>query len=218
MQRELKHFQFPDFLGREFPYITVKGLVYQEGNRQIEVSVRSDGGDGFVSGQWRRHAKLTLLVPKCQRVGVRGGLGGFKVHDLNADLAVRGHGNPEENSVYEVVNLGGSLSADNMPIHRIEGVKGDASVTATAFSERRDTRSRPDATNSVYRNITGDLRARLCLAYLTIGDVGGKIDVENDFGDVVWETDRELAQKAAHRIVSQSGAITVPSAPRHEGI
>ena len=74
LQGELGRFVFPEFLNREFPYITVKGLDYQEGNRQITVTVKSERGDGFSGSQWRRHATLTLLVPRCQRVGIRGAL------------------------------------------------------------------------------------------------------------------------------------------------
>jgi hypothetical protein len=217
MQSELRRFVFPDFLGREFPYITVKGLDYQEGNRQIEVSVKSERGDGFRSSQWRRHATLTLLVPKCQRVGIRGALGRLKVRDLNAGLTVLGQGNRDYNTVYEVTNLAGSLVADNVPIHRLDGVKGNVSVTATAYAENKGTENGPNGAifraygpkESVYLNIKGDLRARFCRANLTVGDVGGRVDVENDFGDTVWQPSRELAQKADHRIVSQSGTVTL---------
>jgi len=217
MQRELRRFAFPEFLGREFPYITVTGLVYQEGNRQIDVTVRSERGDGFSASQWRRHATLTLLVPKCQRVGIRGGLGRLKVRDLIADLSVLGQGNRDYTALYEVTNLGGSFASDNFPIQRVDGVKGNVSVTATAYGENKGTEHGPngvtarayDPKESFYRNIDGDLRARFCRANLTIGDVGGRVDVENDFGDTVWQTDRELAQKADHRVVSQSGTVTV---------
>ena len=107
--------------------------------------------------------------------------------------------------------------ADNFPIQRIDGVKGNVSITATAYGENKGTDHGPDGVTaraydpkeSFYRNADGDLRARFCRATLTIGDVGRRVDVENDFGDTVWQTDRELAQKAAHRVVSQSGTVTV---------
>jgi hypothetical protein len=217
MQRELRRFVFPEFLGREFPYITVKGLAYDGGNRQINVSVGSESGDGFSASQWRRHATLTLFVPKCQRVGVRGGLERFEVRDLNADLAVLGQGNRDYNALYEVTNLVGSFTAENFPIQRIDGIKGNVSVTATAYIENKGTEHGPSGVTarayepkeSLYRDIDGDLRVRFCRANLTIGDVGGRVDVENDFGDTIWQTDRELAQKADHRVVSQSGTIAV---------
>jgi hypothetical protein len=225
MQRELRRFPFSEFLDREFPYVTLKGLVHEEGNRQINVTVRSERGDGFSSSQWRRHATLTLLVPRCQRVGVRGGLGRLKVLDLNAGLTVLGTGNRDYTALYEVRNLGGSLSADNIALQRIDGVKGSVSVTATAYGENRGTEHGPDGVTavsyepkeSVYRNIDGDLRARFCWAKLTIGDVGGRVDVENDFGDTIWQSDRELAQKADSRVVSQSGTITLRLGTRAPG-
>jgi hypothetical protein len=227
MQSELRRFVFPEFLGREFPYITVKGMDYQEGNRQIDVTVRSERGDGFSSSQWRRHATLTLLVPRCQRVGIRGALGRLKVRDLNSGLTVLGQGNRDYTTLYEVTNLGGPLTADRIPIHRIDGVKGTVSVTATAFGENKGTENGPngvtsrawdDPKESVYLNIDGDLRARFCRASITVGDVSGRVDVENDFGDTVWQPSRELAQKADHRIVSQSGAVTVRLGEKTPGV
>jgi hypothetical protein len=217
MQNELQRFVFPEFLGRSFPYVTIKGLDYEGGNRQLDVTVRSERGDGFSASQWRRHATLTLLVPVCQRVGIRGGLGRLTVRDLNAGLSVLGQGNRDYNTVYEVANLGGSLAADNIPIYRIDGVKGNVAVTSTAFSEYRSTENGHggvtfavnDPKESVYRNIDGNLSARFCRANLWVGDVGGRVDVVNDFGDTVWQPSRELAQKADHRIVSQSGSITL---------
>ncbi|SIN75261.1 hypothetical protein SAMN05444166_0641 [Singulisphaera sp. GP187] len=217
MQNELRRFLFSDFLEREFPYVTVKGLVHQEGNRQIDVTVRSERGDGFSASQWRRHATLTLLVPRCQRVGIRGGLGRLKVHDLNAGLSVLGQGNRDYHALYEVAKISGSLESDTIPIHRIDGVKGDVSVTAMAYTENKSSGYGPDGVTAraddpketVYRNIEGNLRARFCRANLTIGDVGGRVDVENDFGDTVWQSDRELAQQVDHRVVSQSGSVMV---------
>jgi hypothetical protein len=217
MQRALKRFIFPEFLEREFPYLTIQGLDHDGGNRQIDVTVRSETGDGYSASRWRRHATLTLFIPKCQRVGVRGALGGFEVRDLNAGVSVLGQGNRDYSAVYRVTAIGGSLTADNVPIHQIDGVMGNVSVTATAYPENRSsgheangvTARAYEPKNSVYRNISGNLHARFCRTNLTIGDVGGRVDVENDFGDTVWQTDHELAQKADHRIVSQNGTVNV---------
>ena len=78
-----------------------------------------------------------------------------------------GQGNRDYTAVYEVANLGGSLAADNIPIQRVDGVKGDVSVTATAYGENKGTDHGPDGVTaraydpkeSFYRNIDGDLRA-----------------------------------------------------------
>src|SRR5262249_33171582 len=92
---------------------------------------------------------------------------------------------------------------------------------ATVYGENRsdsgDMARAYEPRESSYRNIEGDLRARFCRSNLTIGDVGGRVDVENDFGDTVWQPERTLAQKADHRIVSQSGAITLRLGPRTLG-
>ena len=69
-----EQFQFKEYLGREFFYIKIAGLIYQEGNRQITVEVKNEQGGGAMSSQWRRHARLVVYVPKCGRIGVRGGL------------------------------------------------------------------------------------------------------------------------------------------------
>ena len=78
---DLKHqfdqFPFKPFLDREFTVITLKGLSYEDGNRQISVDARNELGSGTSSSQWRRHAKLSLTVPKCQGVAIQGGLGGL---------------------------------------------------------------------------------------------------------------------------------------------
>jgi hypothetical protein len=217
MQRELRRFVFPDFLGREFSYLAIAGLDHEGGNRQIDVSVRSERGDGFSSSRWRRHATLTLLVPKCRRVGVRGGLGRLRVEGLDASLSVLGQGNRDYAAEYRVADLGGSLAADNIPIHRIDGVRGDVAIAATAYGGNRGTDHGPDGVTarafdpgeSAYRDIDGALTARFCRANLSIGDVGGRVDVENDFGDTIWDAARPLDQEAAHRVVSQGGAVVV---------
>jgi len=67
---------------------------------------------------WRRQAKLVLYVPKCGRIGVRGGLAGFKMEGVNAPVSVVGEGDRDYEASYEVSKLTGSLSADSIEIHR----------------------------------------------------------------------------------------------------
>lgn len=47
--------------------------------------------------------------------------------------------------------------------------------------------------------------------------VGGRVDGENDFGDAIWQFDREMAQKVDHRLFSRSGAITLRLGSRATG-
>jgi hypothetical protein len=213
---EWERFPFKEFLGREFIHLALKGLAPDEGNGYVDVEMRNERGEGTVGSQARRYARLILFVPKCRRVGVRGALGGFRVRSLDAPLSVQGQGNRDYGSSYEVADLGGSLEADNIPIHRLDGVRGDASVIVTAYPGDSGTsmdgraltiRSYPPRP-SEYRNLRGALRVRACRVDLTLAGVEGRVDVENDFGRTVWVVDRPPA-KADHRVVTQSGTIEV---------
>jgi hypothetical protein len=209
-------FLFKDYLEREFVYIKIVGLVADEGNGQISVEVTNEQGDGEMSSQWRRQAKLILYMPKCGRVGVRGALAGFKATGVTALLAVLGEGDRDYHASYEVSKLTGSLSADNIAMDRIDGVRGDVSIVATAFAanlstthDDRGTTIEPGTVPSAdYRNIDGDLRVRFVRTDLTIGRVSGQIDVENDFGHTSWVAEN-IPGKHAHRIVTQRGTIEV---------
>jgi hypothetical protein len=215
-----EQFPFKPFLDREFTVVTLKGLTHQEGNRQIEIHVESEQGEARFGSVWRRHAKLILTVPKCQGVGVQGALGGFRVHSLDSPLMVQGGGNRDYQARYEVTNLGGPLTTSGMPIHRIDGVKGDVSILATAYAEDVHT---PHDSNGVtmrpvppqessYKDIQGGLWARFCRADLSLEGIMGRVDVENDFGKTVWRSVRPIAAMD-HRIVSQSGTTEVRLSP-----
>jgi hypothetical protein len=207
-------FPFKDYLDQDFEYLTVKGLTHEEGNRQIQLEMHNEQGAGVNASEWRRHAKFTVFVPKCRRVGVRGALGGFKVSKLNASLSVEGNGNRDYGVTYEVTDLVGALAADNIPIHHIDGIHGNASIIATAYAgntsttydARGVTMTGEGPKASVYRNIDGDLQVRTCRADLLLERITGRIDVENDFGRTIFVAHRPLAQQD-HRLVSQSGTI-----------
>jgi len=116
--------------------------------------------------------------------------------------------------------------ADLIPIRCIDGLKGDVSVAATAYGGNRGTDHGQDGVTarafnpqkSVYRDFDGDLRARFCRADLTIGDVAGRVDVENDFGDTAWQAYRKLDQRADHRVVNQGGAVTLRLGVKASGL
>ena len=155
-----------------------------------------------MSSQWRRQAKLVVYVPKCGRIGVRGGLAGFKIEGVNAPVTVVGEGDRDYEASYEVSKLTGSLSADNIAIHRLDGVKGDVSIVATAYAgntstvhDDRGITIEPGPIRSAeYQNIDGNLRVRFVRTDLTVGRVSGRIDVENDFGHTTWLAETSAGQ------------------------
>ena len=195
---------------------SLSGSIHEEGNRQITVQVKNEQGAGETSSQWRRAAKLVLYVPKCGHIGVRGGLAGFKIDGVNAPVTVAGEGDRDYEASYEVSKLTGPLSAENIAIHRLDGVKGDVSIVATAYagniSTSHDSRGvtvEPGPIRSAeYRNIDGNLRVRFVRTDLTLGRVSGRIDVANDFGHTTWLAESSLG-KHDHRIVSLGGPIEV---------
>ncbi len=210
-------FIFKEYIDQDLSYMTVEGLTGQEGNRSMSLEVRSEKGEGSHFSQWRRHAKLRLRVPKCRRVGVRGALGGFRVRDLNTSLTVLGEGNRDYSAIYTVSKLIGAFTAESIPIHRLDGIRGSVSVMDTAYVENRSSGSGPDGQTSrsespkgsTYRDIHGDLTARFCRADLTLEQIEGRIDVQNDFGNIDWIVNKKLGQNQDHRLVSQSGSIGI---------
>jgi hypothetical protein len=213
-KKDWDRFRFKEFLDREFYYVKLVGLVHDEGNRQITVEVKNEQGAGEMSSQWRRQAKLVLYVPKCGHIGVRGGLAGFKINGVNAPVTVVGEGDRDYEASYDVAKLTGPLSADNITLDRVDEVKGDVSIVATAYagnvSTAHDDRGitiEPGAIRSAqYQNIDGNLRVRFVRTDLSIGRVTGRVDVENDFGQTTWLAETSVG-KHDHRVVSQSGTI-----------
>ena len=131
-------------------------------------------------------------------------------------MAVVGEGDRDYEASYEVSNLTGSLSADNIAIHRVDGVKGDVSIVATAYADNTSTvhdnrgiTMEPGPIRSAeYQNIDGNLRVRFVRTDLTVGRVSGRIDVANDFGHTTLQAETSLG-KHDHRIASLSGPIEV---------
>ncbi|QEH32461.1 hypothetical protein OJF2_09320 [Aquisphaera giovannonii] len=221
---EWEGFPFKEFLGREFVHVRLAGLRGDEGNGQITVEAKNEQGAGQVSGQWRRQARLIVYVPRCRAVGVRGGLAGFRAKGVHAALRIAGEGDRDYDTSYEISQLDGPLTVDNMAIGRVEGVRGDVSVSATGFAEnvstthdgRGITSEVPPMRELSYRDIDGGLRVRLVRGDLTVGRVSGRIDVENDFGRTTWLATSPLG-KHDHRIVSQAGEVEVRLDPHALG-
>jgi hypothetical protein len=216
---------FEQLVGKELDVVRLTGLTHEEGNRQFYYTLTSPGAEGrggySTSGmQWRRHASLTLYVPTCSVVAVRGALEGLDVESLHAALEIVGEGNRDYEAAYRITDLNGPLTVTGVPVRRVENVRGDVSVVLTAYSEnagtthraRKMTHSHAGPTPCVYKNIEGNVRAWFCRADLHLEDVAGKIDVRNDFGNTVLVCSDRLAN-VAHRVVSESGHIEVKLGP-----
>jgi hypothetical protein len=207
---------FQLFQSRPIDCIELEGLTHQQGNRQIQFEVKSRGGDGMSGSMWQRHASLTIFVPKCRGLGVRGGTAGLEAEGLKAPLIVRGDGDRDYNSQSHVRDHEGPLTVENVQLQTIKNVHGDVSVTVTADLGNSGTEhssgqitqySEAPATYN-YREIDGNFRALLLKVNLQLAKVSGRVDVNNQFGDTLLVVESPLAA-AAHRIVSESGGVTL---------
>ena len=213
-------FPFRAFTEGEFTRVRLGGLVGQEGNRMMSLKLVNKEGAGEHRGEWRRRGRLVVYLPKCKTVGVIGGLAGFRVSGVEADVVIRGEGDRDYSAKYEVTDLNGSLVAENFAPHRIAGVAGNVKVTATAFAENTGnahdqsgvTSYSPPPRTVEYSGIRGDFTGRFVAATATLADISGRVDLRVDFGRIVWRIDATPAAKD-HRILTEAATVTLALGP-----
>ena len=207
---------YKDFQGKEVNTIRITGLTAQEGNRMIEGRTRSAGGGATVGGYWKRFARLTVFVPKCQHLAIRGCQETILVNDLHADLLLTNHDSHDRDygGSFVIDNIDGNIVIHQAPIRSVTNVRGNIDVVQTdEFCNRttmnrgryRTMQSAPMAT-TVFRGIVGDLTCRILRTNLELRDIDGTVDVQNDYGDTRWFVEQAVTE-AAHRVLSHSGVI-----------
>ncbi|MEX2138337.1 MAG: hypothetical protein WD894_03700, partial [Pirellulales bacterium] len=202
--------------GRTIDVVSVNGLSHKEGNRQITLEVSSKNGEGSMSSHWQRHATLTVYVPACEAIVVQGGLGGLDIESVESALIVRGDGDRDYHGQFRVKGLKGPLTVDRLPLQTIDGVSGDANVTMTTYLGNSGTRHANDTRTSyvyppeqyTYKNIEGDFRGWFVRADLELANIGGSIDVVNEYGETKLTVENPLPS-AAHRLITHGGQITL---------
>ncbi len=207
---------FRTFQGKSIDVVEIEGLTYQQGNRQVSYRVMSPGGNGVAGGMWQRHALLTVYVPSCTAIGIRGGAGGLEVDGVKAPLIVRGDFNRDYHAHSHVKDHEGALTVENIALETIDRVRGNVSVTVSADLGNAGIRHGDGCKTQYfelpasydYRDIEGDLVASLLNVNLQLSNVSGRLDVTDDFGDILLIANTPLA-KAVHRLFSQSGNITL---------
>jgi hypothetical protein len=203
--------------GKPLDLVKIDGLLGSEGNRQITIELTGPDGENL-SSQWIRHGQLTVYVPACRAVAVRGGREGLVVESVQADLAVVGDGDRDYAARLSVKNLAGGIVARNVWLHEVSGVSGDVVLEQTQFDGNSGTRhfaaSRQSyagaAEDMTFTGVAGDLRVRTVKARLQIDSIGGSVDVTNDFGDTTLAIG-ELASGARLRLRSEAGNIVIRS-------
>jgi hypothetical protein len=223
---------YKDFQAKEVDTLEIEGLTHDQGNRQMTLEVNSKDGNGSYRNVWRRHAQLTVHVPPCKAVAIRGGLEKLDIEKIKSSLVITADDSHDRDyhSESRIRGVVGSVAARNVPLHTIEDVSGDLSLTCTVdlanSGTSHDGGSDPGQllrTFHVYRalpcfvkNVGGNFQAWLCRVELEAQDVAGRIDVRNEFGDTRLKVTKPLAKEAL-RIVSEAGRIEANFSPANLG-
>lgn len=209
---------YRDFQGKEIDTVEIEGLTYEQGNRQIEVKITSPNGGGSLGSDWQRHAALTVYVPKCNAVALRGCLVNLDVKGLHSALVITRDGsqNRDYDGQFAIRNVHGPVTIDNAPIDVIDSVHGNVTITGTmelantgtTHENGERTSYTPPPRTLTCGNIEGDLSGWFIRSDLKLKAITGRIDVRNDFGDTTLEVTQPLPQ-LPHRVVSESGKVEV---------
>ena len=205
------------FQGREFDHLEIQGLTHDQGNRQVTVRVNSDGGGGNLGSDWQRHASLTVFVPRCRAVALRGCLVNLNVTDLNADLVVTSDGSTDRDydGRFAIHGLHGSLTVKNAPLDVVDSITGNVTIVQTADELTNTGTQHEDNWRTLYippprelvcHEIDGDFSAWFTRVDLKLTGIAGRIDVRNEFGETSLTVQKPLADKP-HRLLSDSGRI-----------
>ncbi len=222
-QFEKTHAVHRDYVDKEIDQLTVEGLDYGS-NKVIMASVMSEGGDGQYGSMRQRYGELTVYVPKCASVCIRGARRGLLVEKLQAALTILDEDSTDSDArgQFAVRGLTGNLLSLNFPLQSVADVTGHVTVTATqefgferggtshADNIRQITTAKPIAVQ--IHNVTDGLDAQFGRVQLDLADIQGTVNVSNDFGDTRLVASKPFSA-VAHRLVTQSGRIEVELSP-----
>jgi hypothetical protein len=207
---------YAQFQGRSVDSLRVFGLTWDEGNQQISYELRRPEGGGQVGSRWRRHAELTLYVPRCTAILLRGCRAGVDISGVEGQLILTSTGSRERDydGGFAVRALNGPLTLENVPMDVIEDVSGDVLIeatnemanTGTTHSDGFRTAWTPEPRDCSIVNVDGNLTAHFIRSELRIAEIAGIVNVRNDYGDTEWSVARGPAE-GAHRVVSHSGLV-----------
>jgi len=211
------------FVAKEVDQISVEGLGYQE-NAWISRDVESKGGEKRSGGRRQRYASLTVYLPPCETVCVRGARMGFQADNLRGDLVITKDGSTDSDHMARnaVKNLQGNLDCWNFPLHFIENVTGNLWVGIgqdfglggsglTHFGSMRELYP-PAPLALQVRTVQGSTRIRVGRCDLDLADLRGQVEIENEFGNVKWAEQGPLA-KGRNQVMLGSGQLEIAFSP-----
>lgn len=206
-----------DYVGKDVDQISVAGLEY-ENNASITLGAKSEGGDGQLESVRQRYAELTVYVPEQKSICIRGARRTLLVEKVNASLSIVDEDSTDSDprGRFEVAGVKGDLQARDFPLQKIVDIDGNVAVDLTSefgiegagtmyHDDIRDMNpGRPLALQ--VQHVTGGVDLNLGRVRLDLREIGGRVNVSNEFGDTALTAVGPLAA-GAHRIVSLSGRI-----------
>ena len=213
-----------DLLDKDVDHVSVAGLEYNN-NKSIPKSVKSDGGEGQMGSVRQRYAELTVYVPSCTSLCIRGARRGLQVENLAVStltIVDEDSTDSDARGRFDLKGLEGNLVCINFPLRTIKQVKGHVWVESTTefgiegagtshHDDLRDmTPSRPFQVE--VHEVTQGVKLRYARVQLDLAKIQGTISVENEFGDTHLTIATAVAE-SAHRIVSLAGRIDVELSP-----
>ena len=209
--------KFAPFQGKESTQLRLGGLKGKEGNRQVHMEIESKSGESSHSSKWQRHAMLTVFLPKCNWVLVRGCQTGVDISGIESNLILTTQGSHQRDyeGSFSVTKVSGDIVIDQAPIRELVDITGSIEYTATyefvnsGINHEGGTRTARayETARTVVRNVSGDVQAHFVRTNLEMGNIGGAIDIQNEFGDSRLVLGKAFDKASSHRIVSESGEI-----------
>ena len=192
------------------------GLRGNEGNQHLTGATKSPGGGGTVGGFWKRSARFTIYVPECETVVIQGCQKHVDIKSIQANLIVTNHNSQDRayDGQFAIQDVQGDVTIHQAPIRLVENVRGNLSMvqtneftnTSTSHRGRLRTTSSPMPNPTFVRQVEGRFEGQFVRADLYIDQVGGKLDVVNDYGNTDVVLDKPLLE-SSHRVISHSGVI-----------
>jgi hypothetical protein len=206
------------FQGRKSNTIRLKGLAYDQGNRFFTMRIESPGGGGSVGSQKERHAKMTVFLPPCKAVLIRGCQVGLDVQGITCDLVLTTSGSTDRryDGRFTVRGVRGNVTIVQAPVRELSVVTGNVRITATeefvnsgmGHSAEGRAFSPYDTHVTTISNVHGDLQGTFLRADLRLLAIQGQLDVRNEFGSTLVTLNKPPSEKQ-HCILSESGTIVV---------
>jgi hypothetical protein len=161
---------------------------------------------------------MTVYVPPCQALAIRGCQVGLDVQSIEGDLVLTTHDSRDRkyDGSFAVRGVKGNVTINQAPVRALSDVSGNVRFIATSEFVNSGTRHVDDTrTFSHYETqatridrIGGDLLADFLRTDLWLAGIAGKLDVVNEYGTTHFTPGGGNAGQP-HRIVSESGAIHV---------